>query len=88
MQLSEQIAFNIVREVNSVIPININIMNAEGIIIASSNPTRIGRFHEAAYRIISDKIDELTVRYDGEFEGALKGINYSLKLQDLIVGVL
>lgn len=88
VQLSEQIAFNIVREVNLVIPMKINIMNADGIIIASSNPARIGQFHEAAYHIVSNKIDELTVRYDGEFEGTLKGINYSLKLQGLIVGVL
>lgn len=88
MQLSEQIAFNIVREVNLVIPIKINIMNADGIIIASSDPTRLGGFHEAAYRIVSEKKEEMTVHYDGEFEGALKGINYSLKIQGMIVGVL
>ncbi|HWT27186.1 MAG TPA: sugar diacid recognition domain-containing protein [Mobilitalea sp.] len=88
MRLSTQIATNIVREVNSVIPNKINIMNEKGIIIASSNPTRIGTFHEGAFRIIENQIDEITVRFDGEFDGALRGINYPLKLQGYIVGVL
>ncbi|TAH74795.1 MAG: hypothetical protein EWM47_01450 [Anaerolineaceae bacterium] len=88
MLLSTHIASNIVQEVNSVIPMKINIMNEKGIIIASSNPSRIGTFHEGAYRIIQKQVDEVTVRYDGEFGGALQGINYPLKLQNYIVGVI
>lgn len=88
MLLSVQIASNIVKEINSVIPMKINIMDANGIIIASSDSKRIGQFHEGAYRIIEKQIDEITVHYDGEFDGALQGINYSLKLQGYIVGVL
>ena len=86
--LSIQIASNIVKEVNSVIPLKINIMNKKGIIIASSDPLRIGSFHEGALRIIENQIDEIIVHYDGEFDGALQGINYSLKLQGYIIGVL
>ena len=88
MLLSAQMASNIVTEVNSVIPLKINIMNEKGIIIASSNEARIGDFHEGAYQIIEKQIDEITVRYDGEFNGALQGINYPLKIQGYIVGVL
>jgi carbohydrate diacid regulator len=86
--LSVQIASNIVREVNSVIPLKINIMNEKGIIIASSDPLRVGSFHEGALRIIENQIDEIAVHYDGEFDGALQGINYPLKLQGYIIGVL
>ncbi len=88
MMLSEQIASNIVREVNSVIPLKINIMNEKGIIIASSDKQRVGSFHEGAMRIIENQIDEIIVHYDGEFDGAKKGINYTLKLQGYIIGVL
>ncbi|NLJ40685.1 MAG: hypothetical protein GX352_03600 [Clostridiales bacterium] len=88
MLLSVQIASNIIKEVNSVIPLKVNIMNAKGIIIASSDKLRIGSFHEGAYEIIKNQIDELIVHYDGEFDGALEGINYSLKLQNYIIGVL
>lgn len=86
--LSVQIASNIVKEVNSVIPLKINIMNEKGIIIASSDPLRIGSFHEGALRIIENQIDEIAVHFDGEFNGALQGINYPLKLQGYIIGVL
>ena len=88
MILSIQIASNIVKEVNSVIPLKINIMNEKGIIIASSDKPRIGCFHEGAMRIIENQIDEITVHFDGEFNGALQGINYPLKLQGYIIGVL
>lgn len=88
MMLSSQIASNIVREVNSVIPMKINIMNEKGIIIASSNPARIGSFHEGAYQIVENQAEEVTVRYDGEYNGALQGINYPLKLENYIIGVL
>ncbi len=86
--LSVQIASNIVKEVNSVIPLKINIMDEKGIIIASSDQSRIGGFHEGAFHIIMNQLNELTVHYDGEFEGALRGTNFPLKLQDYIVGVL
>lgn len=88
MILSVLIASNIVKEVNSVIPLKINIMNEKGIIIASSDKPRIGCFHEGAMRIIENQIDEITVHFDGEFNGALQGINYPLKLQGYIIGVL
>ena len=88
MLLSAQIAANIVSEVNAVIPLKINIMDDRGIIIASTDKARIGSFHEGAYETIKKQADEITVHYDGEYDGALQGINYPLKLQDCIVGVL
>lgn len=88
MLLSTQIATNIVNEVNAVIPMKINIMNEKGIIVASSNAARINTFHEGAFQIIENQIDEIMVHFDGEFDGALQGINYPLKLQGCIVGVL
>ncbi|MFV0342392.1 MAG: CdaR family transcriptional regulator [Anaerocolumna sp.] len=88
MLLSEKIAKNIVREVNAVIPMKINIMNEKGMIIASSDYTRVNTFHEGAYQIVKEQVSEIRVNYDGEFNGALEGINYPLKIQNYIVGVL
>lgn len=88
MKLSPQIASNIVSEVNAVIPLKINIMDHRGIIIASTNEARIGTFHEGAYQIIKNQIDEIAVHYDGQYNGSLQGINYPLKLQGCVVGVL
>lgn len=88
MILSQKIAKNIVREVNAIIPMKINIMNENGIIIASSDKKRVNTFHEGAYRILKEPVSEIRVNYDGEYDGALEGINYPLKIQDYIVGVL
>lgn len=88
MILSDRIATTIVREINEIIPMKINIMNEEGVIIASSDAKRIGSFHEGAYQIIKDQTCELRVNYDGEFNGALRGLNYPIKFQDYIVGVI
>ncbi|MFV0504796.1 MAG: CdaR family transcriptional regulator [Lachnospirales bacterium] len=88
MILTQRIANKIIREVNSVISNKINIMNDLGIIIASSDVERANNFHEAAYKIVKEKIPEVIVNYDGEFHGALSGVNYPLKIQDYIVGVI
>lgn len=88
MELSRQIATNIVSEVNAVIPLKINIMNDSGVIIASSNPDRVGSFHDGALQVIQNNQNELVVRYDGEFSGAKKGLNYPIVMQGTIVGVL
>lgn len=88
MILSESIAKTIVSEINEIIPLKINVMNEKGIIIASSNPSRVNSFHEAAYQIIKDQTSEVRVNYDGEFDGALMGLNYPIKFQDYIVGVI
>lgn len=88
MLLSEKIAKNIVREVNAVIPMKINIMNEKGMIIASSDYTRVNTFHQGAYQIVKEQASEIRVNYDGEFDGALQGINYPIKIQNYIVGVL
>lgn len=88
MNLTEKLAGEIINEVNDVIREKINIMNARGIIIASSNNTRVGEFHEAAREIIENNLEEIIVHYDGEFRGAKCGVNYPIKILGNMVGVL
>lgn len=88
MILSESIATTIVTEINKIIPMKINIMNEKGVIIASSDEERIGSFHEGAYQMVNAEYCELRVNYDGEYSGARKGLNYPIKFQDYIVGVI
>lgn len=88
MHLSSQTARNIVAEVNKVIPQKINLFNDKGIVIASTDNARIGSFHGAAMRIIQNSLEEVIVRYDGEFDGAKEGTNFPILLQGRIIGVL
>ena len=52
MELRVQQARAIVHEINTVLPQKINLMNKDGIIIASTDPERIHTFHGGAARVI------------------------------------
>lgn len=88
MELSRRSAELIVREVNEVSPQKINLMNRQGIIIASTDASRVGQFHGAAARLVREGIDEIRVHRDGEYPGALRGTNFLLKAQGEPIGVL
>ncbi len=88
MKLSQQIAENIVHEVNAVIPQMINIMDANGVIIASSDLSRVGTLHDGAAQIIKSGLSELIIHGLNEFFGAKPGVNYPIIMQGDCVGVL
>ena len=88
MHISQGNAMKIVNEMSDIIHQNVNMMNAEGIIIASTDPTRIGQFHAGAKKILIQKLDEICVDYDDEYEGAKKGVNLPIIFQNELVGVI
>lgn len=88
MELSHSNAIKIVSEINSIIDQKINIINKSGIIIASTSEKRVGEFHEGAKKLIDEKLDELIVNENNEFKGAMNGVNFPLKVQDEIIGVV
>ena len=88
MELSKHSAVQIVQEINSVLPQKINLMNKHGIIIASTDPNRIGTFHEAAAKIITENLDELRIYPDSGFTGTLPGTNFLLRVYGESIGVL
>ncbi|HHT24544.1 MAG TPA: hypothetical protein GXZ76_03355 [Clostridiaceae bacterium] len=59
--LSKSIATNTVKEISNLVNKHINMMNVDGIIIASSNPERIGQTHWGAEKIIAENLDELYI---------------------------
>lgn len=54
---------------------NINIMNDQGIIIASRNPERIGSFHETAYTMIRSNVEISSVSNGDALLGVQNGVN-------------
>lgn len=88
MKLSQHHAMQIVTEINRILEQKINIINPSGIIIASTNPSRIGTFHEAALKLVSSKMDELIVHQDDEYEGAKKGVNLPIVVRGETLGVI
>lgn len=88
MLLSKIKMQKIVEELRHSIDRDINIMDRTGYIIASTNPARIGILHTGALRIIEEKMTELLIGDETCFEGARRGINLPICINDEIVGVV
>lgn len=88
MKIPQTIAQEIVEEISTEINEHINFMNEEGIIIASTDPKRIGVLHEGAQKIITEKLPELYITLEMETKTTRCGINLPLIVEDEIVGVI
>lgn len=88
MKLSQNTVHKLIDELSSVIEYNLNIMDEKGTIIASTDPERIGQFHEAALLIIDQDLPSLLVHHDGEYHGCREGTNVPLLVDGEIIGVL
>lgn len=88
MYLHQDTAAKIIKEVSMILDYDINIMDEKGAILASTDPARVGSFHEGAFRIIRHELQELPVYEDGQYEGCRKGINLPICPKDKIIGVI
>lgn len=88
MKISTKDATEIVNEISSLIGLKINIVDSNAIIIANSDPSRVGDFHEATYQIISQNLDELIVTNNQQYKGTNSGTNLPLIVDGEIIGVV
>lgn len=88
-KLSQRQADMVVTEINRIIKgKKLNVMNPNGIIIASTDQERIGTFHEGAKKIVDEHLDKLLIRKRGEYIGSIPGINYPLTVEGETIGVI
>lgn len=87
MELSKQIAAQIVKAVHEVVGNDINLINAAGIIIGSTNPQRMGTFHEAGHSAIESGTP-VFVDKTHNFKGTQSGINYPIFLEGTPVAAI
>jgi len=88
MGISREDAREIVSEISKLLGAKMNIMDSNGIIIASSDKSRIGSFHKAAYEIIKNNLSEYEITEEDHVEGALPGNNLPIYNDDKIIGVV
>lgn len=88
MNLSKQFAMQMVEELSAIISQHINLINREGVIIASTDKERIGSCHLGAKKIISEGLPILIIESDDEYGGSKKGINLPITVEGEIVGVI
>lgn len=88
MKISRYMAKSIITEINKIIPYKINIMDNEGVIIASTDEKRVGDKHMGACYLITHNLKELRIYENDEYEGGKPGINFPVIVQNRLIGVL
>ncbi|MBE0700652.1 MAG: helix-turn-helix domain-containing protein [Acholeplasmataceae bacterium] len=83
--LDIELAQKIVNNIMKIVPYNINIMDKEGIIIASGDLSRLGKFHNGSLIALTSKEPSI-IYIDTELEK--KGINVPIIIHDEVIGVI
>lgn len=87
--LDPLLAQEIVTRTMRIIDYNVNVMDANGIIVGSGEPSRIGELHEGAQQaLLQGKTVEVDDAMTDRLRGARPGINLPLRLEGQIVGVV
>lgn len=87
IHLSKRMAQKIVDTVKDVCGYDINFINIDGIIFASTNEKRIGEFHEIGKKVI-DTREIIEVDTDDSFYGTQKGVNIPFIYKHEIIAVI
>lgn len=88
MDISREDAKEIVSQISKLLGTKMNIMNSEGIIIASTDQSRINTFHKAAYDIIKNNLNDYEISLDNKVEGTQPGQNLPIHIDGEILGVV
>ncbi|KPU27864.1 hypothetical protein TR13x_00445 [Caloranaerobacter sp. TR13] len=89
MKLNYELAQKIVDKTMDVLGKNINIMNNQGIIIASGDSERINTFHEVAFNVIKEKKPIKIMKQETYlYKGVKSGINLPIYFHGNIIGVV
>ncbi len=86
--LTPEFAQQFIQKTVKNLPYNVNIMNHEGVIIASKDSSRIGDFHEVAYRMLTGQSESGVVTKDDHYIGTKPGINMFIDYKDEHIGVI
>ncbi|NEG95454.1 sugar diacid recognition [Bifidobacterium sp. SMB2] len=87
MNIDSRIAQTIVENLKNIIRHDINFFSPDGVMIASTDPARIGSRHDAA-RLAATERCTIAVDADNQFEGARHGINAPVMLGDDVAAVI
>lgn len=87
--LDPLLAQEIVTRTMRIIEYNVNVMDANGTIVGSGEPSRIGELHEGALLALTQgRTVEVDEAMTDRLRGARPGINLPLRLEGQIVGVV
>ena len=87
MVISKRYAEEIVKNLRSVVHEDINFMTPDGYIIASSDESRIGDFHEGAI-VVARTNRMLIIEKHNQYKGTKKGINLPICIEQNVVAII
>lgn len=82
------LAQKFIEQVTQYTDYNINIMDENGVIIASGDPKRVGAFHEVAYYIVTGTEDMVVTSGEHDYPGVRPGINMVINIDGRREGVV
>ena len=88
--ISRELARKFIEQVTQYTEFNVNIMDADGTIIASRDPGRVGQFHEVAHRILQGQETIVVTTDTRDYSTVLPGINMVIEdngVREGVVGV-
>lgn len=88
MKIEKRTAKEIVMKLSDTIGQNINIMDTDGVIIASSDPAREGKVHGGALKLINENLTQVVVESNEQFPGSKSGVNLPVIFDNEVVGVI
>lgn len=88
MFLLPEVAQQIVVEINATIHRDLNIMDKDGMIVASTDTARIGTLHTVARDLLKSGMDSYIVNEDDLPSGCKRGINLAITIRGERLGVV
>ena len=78
----------IVDELKAAIGRDVNIMDRTGTIVASTDPSRVGKLHAGARQLIQARLPVLEISKSDEMAGVQEGINLPIQVNGVLEGVI
>ncbi|MBY6277095.1 CdaR family transcriptional regulator [Symbiobacterium thermophilum] len=89
LRITSELAQPIADRAVTILQRNVNIMDEDGVIVASGDPTRIGSFHQAAAQVIrSNRRLDIYPGDEERWVGVRPGVNLPIQVDGRTVGVV
>jgi carbohydrate diacid regulator len=86
--LNTEVSAQIIAELKPFLKYDLNIIDADGLILASTDKRRIGYIHEGAKILIDHSWDRLIVDTDTKYQGCKIGVNLPISFAKEVIGVV
>ncbi len=88
MKITYSNSQEISERIGAILNKNVNIMDEEGIIVASTDPSRIGMLHVGARKLIERNDIEMDIYPEENLRGMKEGINVPIHIDGRTIGVI